>query len=44
MRLDTVSSMVPAIALYKSLGFKEIPPYRFNPIQGAVYLELKLEK
>jgi len=42
MRLDTVSSMIPAITLYKSLGFREISPYRFNPIEGAVYLELDL--
>jgi ribosomal protein S18 acetylase RimI-like enzyme len=44
MRLDTVASMVPAITLYKSLGFKEIPPYRHNPIASALYLELSLEK
>ncbi len=44
MRLDTVASMIPAINLYKSLGFKEIPPYRHNPIATALYLELDLEK
>lgn len=42
MRLDTVSSMTEAIGLYKSLGFKEIKPYRYNPIQGASFMELKL--
>jgi len=42
MRLDTVSSMKEARALYESLGFKKIPPYRHNPIAGAVFLELRL--
>jgi ribosomal protein S18 acetylase RimI-like enzyme len=42
MRLDTVSSMTEAVELYHSLGFKEIDPYRYNPIEGASYMELKL--
>jgi putative acetyltransferase len=42
MKLDTIPSMKQAIALYKSLGFKKIKPYRYNPIPGAMFMELKL--
>jgi len=42
MRLDTVPNMIEAITLYSSMGFNKIKPYRFNPIKGALYFELKL--
>ena len=42
IKLDTVPSMAAAQGLYESLGFREIPPYRENPIEGARYLELQL--
>jgi putative acetyltransferase len=43
MRLDTVAGeMEAAIALYRSFGFREIPPYRSNPQPGALFLELDL--
>lgn len=42
MRLDTVPFMKEAIALYLSLGFKEIDSYRYNPIEGAKFMELDL--
>ena len=43
MRLDTVPSMEEARALYVSLGFKEIKPYRYNPIEGSQFMELSLD-
>ena len=42
MRLDTVSSMVGAITLYRSLGFIKIQPYCHNPLKDAMYFELTL--
>lgn len=42
MRLDTVPSMRVARALYESLGFRDIEPYRFNPIPGTRYMEIEL--
>lgn len=42
MRLDTLGHMKAARALYRSMGFVEIPPYRFNPDPATRYLELRL--
>jgi ribosomal protein S18 acetylase RimI-like enzyme len=43
MRLDTVEPvMKDAVAMYRKLRFKEVAPYRPNPIAGAMYMELKL--
>ena len=42
MRLDTLSSMLAARALYQSLGFRAIPRYNDNPGAGVIYLELRL--
>jgi putative acetyltransferase len=42
MRLDTLPSMEAAKAMYFSFGFREIAPYCYNPIAGAMFLELEL--
>ena len=43
IRLDTIEPiMKDAVEMYRKLGFREIAPYRSNPIAGAMYMELQL--
>lgn len=40
--LDTLPSMGEAQALYERLGFRDIPPYAFNPVPGVRYMALEI--
>jgi ribosomal protein S18 acetylase RimI-like enzyme len=43
IRLDTMPSVMgSAVALYRSLGFRDIPAYCFNPVPGVLFMELQL--
>ena len=44
MRLDTIPESMPhAVALYRSFGFREIPPYDASPVRGAMAMQLDLK-
>lgn len=43
LRLVTVSVMREALALYRSMGFVEIPPYGDDPFEEGIYMELLLD-
>lgn len=43
IRLDTIPTLKTAQNLYTALGFYDIDPYVYNPIEGARFMELKLD-
>jgi putative acetyltransferase len=43
LRLDTLRSMAPAQALYRRLGFVEIPPYYDNHLPNTCFYSLLLD-
>jgi len=44
IRLITLPSMKEAAVIYRSLGFKEIGPYRQIPASNAIFMELRLKQ
>lgn len=43
MLLDTIEPLMKdAVEMYRKLGFREIAPYRPNPSEGVLYMELQL--
>ena len=41
--LDTLPSMNEARTLYRTMGFTETSAYRFNPVEGTAFLEMRLD-
>lgn len=44
MVLDTLPTMGTAHRLYERLGFRDVAPYRFNPVPGTRFMALELGK
>jgi ribosomal protein S18 acetylase RimI-like enzyme len=44
IRLDTLPTMIAALKMYRSLGFKDIPAYYDTPLENTHFLSLKLSK
>ena len=42
IKLDTFPAMLPAIGLYRKLGFYEIPRYNTNPLERAMFFQKDL--
>jgi GNAT superfamily N-acetyltransferase len=42
MKLDTLPRLEAAIALYRAMGFRQIPAYYDTPIAGTLFFSLKL--
>lgn len=44
MVLDTLPAMAAAQGLYERVGFRDIEPYRVNPLPGARFMALELHE
>lgn len=44
MKLDTLSKLKPAIALYLQNGFEETTAYYSNPLENVVYMQKQLQQ
>jgi GNAT superfamily N-acetyltransferase len=42
IRLDTLDTMKPAMAVYEKFGFKQTGSYRYNPFDNVKYYELEI--
>lgn len=42
MYLDTLETMIPAMTLYRSVGFQECQPYSYHPVAGTKCFDLQL--
>jgi putative acetyltransferase len=42
IRLDTLDTMKPAIAIYEKFGFRQTGAYRYNPFDNVRYYELQI--
>lgn len=42
IRLDTLDTMQPAMAVYEKFGFRETGAYRYNPHDNVRYYELQI--
>lgn len=42
MKLDTESDFIPAVTLYKSLGFAECPDYNGDPMPNTLWMSKRL--
>jgi GNAT superfamily N-acetyltransferase len=42
MRLDTLPSLVEALALYQQFGFVQVPAYYKTPIESTIFMAKRL--